>query len=164
MGYFLTCDHLHQTSPLTARTLETLIRLATAHAKARLSPKVEEEDAQQAELIMRFALFKEVTKRGRRKKRKLNDGGAVRKGEDAEGSDDDSDGSGDELHPPVERMSMPPAGPVAAQARVPPRNGATLDPIWGDESQDVQMEPEPQPVASGPSVDGGVQPERFVFL
>ncbi|TFY80190.1 hypothetical protein EWM64_g3829, partial [Hericium alpestre] len=47
------------TSPLTARTLETLIRLATAHAKARLSPKVEDADAKVAEDIMRFALFRE---------------------------------------------------------------------------------------------------------
>jgi DNA replication licensing factor MCM3 len=49
-----------KTSPLTARTLETLIRLSTAHAKARLSSRVEERDTQVAESILRFALFKEV--------------------------------------------------------------------------------------------------------
>ncbi|OBT51629.1 hypothetical protein VE04_08113 [Pseudogymnoascus sp. 24MN13] len=48
-----------KTSPMTVRTLETLIRLATAHAKARLSPIVEERDALAAEAILRFALFKE---------------------------------------------------------------------------------------------------------
>ncbi|KAI4249568.1 MAG: hypothetical protein L6R42_008930, partial [Xanthoria sp. 1 TBL-2021] len=59
-----------KTSPMTARTLETLIRLATAHAKARLSHRVEERDAQAAEAILRFALFKEVVEDERKKRRK----------------------------------------------------------------------------------------------
>ncbi|KAJ7596741.1 MCM2/3/5 family-domain-containing protein [Mycena floridula] len=128
-----------KTSPLTARSLETLIRLATAHAKARLSTKVEESDAKEAETIMRFALFKEVPKRRHRKKRKLNTGGAARKGsENPDGSDDESEGddSGDDADPPA-RMSLPPASPKAA---APPQ-----DPIWGDESQDVEMQTDEQP-------------------
>lgn len=52
-----------RTSPMTARTLETLIRLATAHAKCRLSNRVEERDATAAESILRYALFKESTLR-----------------------------------------------------------------------------------------------------
>jgi len=61
---------------MTARTLETLIRLSTAHAKARLSSKVEYDDAVAAEEILRFALFKEILKREKKhnKRRKLNDG------------------------------------------------------------------------------------------
>ena len=59
-----------KTSPMTARTLETLIRLSTAHAKARLSQKVEPKDARAAEEILRFALFKEVIKESRQKKRR----------------------------------------------------------------------------------------------
>ncbi|KAL1970691.1 hypothetical protein VTN77DRAFT_4335 [Rasamsonia byssochlamydoides] len=59
-----------KTSPMTARTLETLIRLSTAHAKARLSNRVEEKDAKEAESILRFALFKEVVEDERRKRRK----------------------------------------------------------------------------------------------
>ncbi|KAI1004355.1 DNA replication licensing factor [Podosphaera aphanis] len=61
-----------KTSPMTVRTLETLIRLATAHAKSRLSSRVEERDALAAETILRFALFKEVlpdeSKRNKRRK------------------------------------------------------------------------------------------------
>ncbi|RMZ88085.1 hypothetical protein DV736_g4681, partial [Chaetothyriales sp. CBS 134916] len=48
-----------RTAPMTARTLETLIRLSTAHAKARLSATVEKEDAVVAEEVLKFALFKE---------------------------------------------------------------------------------------------------------
>lgn len=59
-----------RTSPLTVRTLETLIRLATAHAKSRLSNRVEEDDARAAEGILRFALFKEVVEDKSRKKRR----------------------------------------------------------------------------------------------
>ncbi|KAJ2908524.1 MCM DNA helicase complex subunit, partial [Coemansia aciculifera] len=47
------------TTPITARTLETLIRLATAHAKVRLSPTVDAQDAEVAKALLRFALFKE---------------------------------------------------------------------------------------------------------
>ncbi|KAI7827838.1 MCM2/3/5 family-domain-containing protein [Kickxella alabastrina] len=47
------------TAPVTARTLETLIRLATAHAKLRLSPTVDAQDADVAKALLRFALFKE---------------------------------------------------------------------------------------------------------
>lgn len=59
-----------KTSPITARTLETLIRLATAHAKARLSHQVKEEDARVAEEVLRFALFKEVLEPADRRKRR----------------------------------------------------------------------------------------------
>ncbi|KAE8213600.1 hypothetical protein CF327_g2910 [Tilletia walkeri] len=94
-----------RTSPLTARTLETLIRLATAHAKSRLSREVEEEDAEAAEEILRFALFKEVVRPGRHgrsaKRRRTTPGD----GDDSDGDDfgddgdDDDDGDGDEVLP-----------------------------------------------------------------
>lgn len=103
-----------QTSPLTARTLETLIRLSTAHAKARLSQKVEERDAVAAESILRFALFKEVlkiNKKGKVKRRKLN----TSKASSAESDESDADSSDEDEEEEEEesaagtskRMEMP---------------------------------------------------------
>lgn len=85
-----------RTSPMTARTLETLIRLATAHAKARLSHRVEVRDAEAAESILRFALFKEVVEDKRRKRRKVND--AVLSENESSSSDNDSSDNESDHH------------------------------------------------------------------
>ena len=83
-----------RTSPLTARTLETLIRLATAHAKSRLSSRVEERDARIAESVLRFALFKEVVEVERAGKRRKT--GASRRDDEASGSEESSSGEDDD--------------------------------------------------------------------
>jgi DNA replication licensing factor MCM3 len=46
--------------PVTARSLETIIRLSTASAKARLSPYVEERDADQALALLNYVMFHEI--------------------------------------------------------------------------------------------------------
>ncbi|GJD08980.1 DNA replication licensing factor MCM3 homolog 1 [Galdieria sulphuraria] len=49
-----------RTLPITARQLETLIRLSTAHAKCRLSHEVTAEDAQLAEEILLYSLYNDA--------------------------------------------------------------------------------------------------------
>ncbi|KAH9081840.1 MCM2/3/5 family-domain-containing protein [Lactarius deliciosus] len=158
-------DNKKKTSPLTARTLETLIRLATAHAKARLSPKVEERDASAAEDILRYALFKDVVKRQRRKKHKVNPGGAGADGE--EGSDEDEDEQASEEEGQPERMvvpAVPPAVKAKAIDHAPP--GISQDPIWGvtdgQQDQDVRMELDPTAAAGVSGEDPArIRPERL---
>ena len=84
-----------RTSPLTVRTLETVIRLATAHAKSRLSSRVEERDALAAEGILRFALFKEVVEDESRKKRRRTHTVDFASSSEEDSGEDDEDG-GDE--------------------------------------------------------------------
>ncbi|KAH8924038.1 MCM-domain-containing protein [Atractiella rhizophila] len=102
-----------RTSPLTARTLETLIRLSTAHAKCRLSNQVEEQDAMAAEEILRFALFKEVVKQKKLKKRKLNTENA----QEASGSEEEEE----------EEESQPQQQQQANGARIQTRKGRAAD-------------------------------------
>jgi DNA replication licensing factor MCM3 len=62
-----------RTQPVTARALETLIRLSTAHAKARLSKTVDAVDAETAIELVQFAYFKKVLAKDKKKRRHDSD-------------------------------------------------------------------------------------------
>jgi DNA replication licensing factor MCM3 len=105
---------------MTARTLETLIRLSTAHAKSRLSNRVEQKDAEVAEGILRFALFKEVAEDERRKRRKTR--AVTETLSSDEGSSDDED-----MNATTTNRSS------ARRGTTPARRGARRTPANGDE-------------------------------
>lgn len=83
-----------RTTPITARTLETIIRLATAHAKIRLSATIDVRDVKVAEELLRFSLFKEVKQkshnRSPRKKRRTGDDIGLSE-EESEDEDEDAE-------------------------------------------------------------------------
>lgn len=64
-----------RTQPVTARSLETLIRLSTAHARARMSATVTVDDAQAAIELVQFAYFKKVLEKEKKKRRRDGDDG-----------------------------------------------------------------------------------------
>lgn len=80
-------DNVAKTQPVTPRSLETMIRLASSHAKCRMAKVVEVKDAKAALALIHFAYFKKVMKK--EKKRRMekesdedeeDDGGAVENG------------------------------------------------------------------------------------
>lgn len=163
-----------RTAPMTARTLETMIRLSTAHAKARLSSKVEEKDAIVAEGILRFALFKEVQKKATNKRRKLNTGkpaaGSSDEEEEEEEGSEESSEEEEETPQEQERSKRMSGKPSAAKTPATRRTkaAAVTSPVAGADSQytapltsqdEEMMElDESQDVNAGPA---RVAPERF---
>merc|ERR1712129_153217 len=83
-------EERNQTLPITARCLETIIRLSTAHAKLRLSKKVTMVDVGQAVELLNFALTNDAEPEEKIKRKKNQSDGS---GDD---EDDDEDMGGDD--------------------------------------------------------------------
>ncbi|KAK2737686.1 MCM DNA helicase complex subunit [Myotisia sp. PD_48] len=125
-----------RTAPMTARTLETLIRLSTAHAKSRLSNSVDQKDAKAAEAILRFALFKEVVQDERRKRRKTAN--VPESDSDSSDSDDDGDRNGDGSRDYTPRpRNGPSAGP--SSNRRPGLRGSRRTPTRDETAHDDSL-------------------------
>jgi DNA replication licensing factor MCM3 len=103
-------DNTRRTLPVTARSLETLIRLSTAHARARLSNKIEASDCDAAIELLQFALYNDATAKadldteendrrranatvdnGRRQRRRLDSGQEDSNEQAAEDAEQDMD-------------------------------------------------------------------------
>ncbi|PLW18349.1 hypothetical protein PCANC_14195 [Puccinia coronata f. sp. avenae] len=160
-----------KTTPLTARTLETLIRLATAHAKARLSPTVSVADAHGAEAILRFALFKEVMKSRKsqsgHKRRKVD---KAKKGvdsdeEEMEDEEESDEGANIEETQPVGKSKYPTRSRGAPEATTSGSQPANQNP-----SDQMEMDPpsiarpiteESQITGSNSTSSAALTPERI---
>ncbi|XP_071097249.1 zygotic DNA replication licensing factor mcm3-like [Haliotis cracherodii] len=82
-------SNVARTQPVTARALETMIRISTAHAKSRLSKTVDLQDAQAAVELIQFAYFKKVLEKEKSRRRKHNDEDETEESSQEEGEEEE---------------------------------------------------------------------------
>lgn len=113
---------------MTARTLETLIRLSTAHARARLSKSIDIVDAKAAVEMVQFSHFQKVLEKPRKRKSGAH-------GED--GSDLESE----------EEMEVEEAIPsgTASRSRAEPKRSRQVYDYDEDESGEAAAPEQPAP-------------------
>lgn len=122
-----------RTLPVTARSLETVIRLASAHAKARLSTEVEVRDCEAAINILSFALYHEDRPEQRPAKR-------ARSENSADVVDPD-----DAIHEHLDDLAVAPTGfqqtklKTAILEKINEEGGCTLADLEGDESSNQKL-------------------------
>eukprot|EP01083_Nonionella_stella_P015981 44681_1 len=81
-------EERNQTLPITARCLETIIRLSTAHAKMRLNKKIAVEDVDAAMEILTFALTNDADPQKKERRKRRGDGDESE--DESEEDDEDS--------------------------------------------------------------------------
>lgn len=146
-SFDITKTDQERTMPVTARQLETLIRLSTAIAKARFSKKVEREDTEKAYNLLHFACFKEKPKARQEYEKK-------KRAPRIDGDDDEDQSDNEDMATSEEPQSS--SVPTAATPRRGVRRRAE-----DDDSQDSMMDTtigESQPTAkkarTGPAAIG----------